>query len=308
LQSGTGYTYTVTSTNNYGTSSASSASSSVTATTIPQAPTIGTATAGSQSATLTFTAGNDGGSPITNYKYSTDNSTYTAFNPAQTSSPLTISGLTDGTTYSFYLKAVNANGDSAASAISNSVVPASGSYEQIATVSVGSGGQSYIEFTSIPQNYALLEVRMVGRCAASGAGPSAVALSLNSDTTATNYWYGKQESTDGGTGGAATGQTGLVATSVNANNPGLVNNSGLNSNMFSTHIYKLYEYANSSKNTTVQYYFGYEQGADTILNSKTGFGFMVWKNTNAVNTLRLTASGGNWSQYSHAALYGLKAS
>ena len=107
LQSSTQYTYTVAATNNYGTSAASAASAGVTATTVPQEPTIGTATGADQSATLTFTAGSTGGSAITNYKYSTDNSTYTAFDPAQTSSPLTISGLTDGQSYSFYLKAVN---------------------------------------------------------------------------------------------------------------------------------------------------------------------------------------------------------
>jgi hypothetical protein len=44
LASSTQYTYTVTATNNTGTSSASSASTGVTATTVPQAPTIGTAT------------------------------------------------------------------------------------------------------------------------------------------------------------------------------------------------------------------------------------------------------------------------
>ena len=43
LQSSTGYTYAVTSANSIATSSASSASSSVTATTVPQAPTLGAA-------------------------------------------------------------------------------------------------------------------------------------------------------------------------------------------------------------------------------------------------------------------------
>ncbi|NDB05302.1 MAG: fibronectin type III domain-containing protein, partial [Acidimicrobiia bacterium] len=60
-------------------------------------------------------AGTDGGSAITNYKYSTDGTTYTALSPASTSSPFTISGLTNGTTYSITIKAVNAVGDSAAS-------------------------------------------------------------------------------------------------------------------------------------------------------------------------------------------------
>lgn len=127
LQSSTQYTYVVNAANNTG-STNSSASSGVTATTVPQAPTIGTATAGTGTATLTFTAGATGGSAITNYKYSTDGSTYTAFSPAQTTSPLSFSGLTNGNSYAWYLKAVNENGDSAASSISNSVTPISTTY------------------------------------------------------------------------------------------------------------------------------------------------------------------------------------
>lgn len=124
LQSSTEYIYTVKSRNIFGTSVASSASSAVTATTVPGAPTIGTATsAGAFSISLTFTAGSTGGSAITNYKYSTNGTTYTALSPAQTSSPLTISGLNTGQSYSFYLKAVNANGDSSSSSASNSATP-----------------------------------------------------------------------------------------------------------------------------------------------------------------------------------------
>jgi trimeric autotransporter adhesin len=56
LQSSTSYTFTVTATNAIGTSAASSASNSITATTVPQAPTIGTATGGNASATVAYTA------------------------------------------------------------------------------------------------------------------------------------------------------------------------------------------------------------------------------------------------------------
>lgn len=49
---------------------------------------------------------------ITNYKYSTDNgATYTAFSPVKTTSPLTISGLSAGTSYDIKIKAVSSNGD-----------------------------------------------------------------------------------------------------------------------------------------------------------------------------------------------------
>ena len=128
LTQGTSYTFTVTSTNGYGNALPSSSSSSLTPTSLPQAPTIGTASNPSGSAfnstapaSVTFTAGATGGKSITNYKYSTDGSTYTALSPEDTSSPVTIPGLTSGQSYTIRLRAVNANGDSVASSASNSV-------------------------------------------------------------------------------------------------------------------------------------------------------------------------------------------
>ena len=81
----------------------------------PGAPTVSAVTAANGSLTISFTAGADGGSPITNYKYSIDGTNYIALNPAAATSPFTISGLTNGTTYTVTIKAVNAVGDSVAS-------------------------------------------------------------------------------------------------------------------------------------------------------------------------------------------------
>ena len=81
----------------------------------PTAPTISSVIAANGSLTVAFTAGTDGGSPITNYKYSIDGTNYVALNPAATTSPFTISGLTNGTSYSVSIKAVNEIGDSIAS-------------------------------------------------------------------------------------------------------------------------------------------------------------------------------------------------
>ena len=86
---------------------------------VPSAPTALTSTAGNGTAEISFTQGSDGGSAITNYKYSTDGTTYTALSPADTISPVTISGLSNGTSYTIYLKAVNAIGDSVASSSVN---------------------------------------------------------------------------------------------------------------------------------------------------------------------------------------------
>jgi trimeric autotransporter adhesin len=60
---------------------------------------------------------NDGGSPITNYKYSTNaGTTWTAVSPAATTSPIVISGLVNGTSYNVQIRAVNVAGDGAATA------------------------------------------------------------------------------------------------------------------------------------------------------------------------------------------------
>lgn len=82
---------------------------------VPAPPMSLTATPGNGTASISFTPGVSGGSAITNYKYSLDGSTYTAFSPAVTSTPVTIPGLTNGSSYTLRLKAVSPRGDSGAS-------------------------------------------------------------------------------------------------------------------------------------------------------------------------------------------------
>ncbi len=92
---------------------------------VPNPPTSLTGVAGNQAIYVLFTEGNNGGSPITNYEYSIDGgSSFTPFSPAQTISPVEISnvGLTNGTSYTVQLKAVNVSGSSIASS-SVSVTP-----------------------------------------------------------------------------------------------------------------------------------------------------------------------------------------
>jgi hypothetical protein len=82
----------------------------------PEAPTSLSATAGDAQISIAFTAGANNGGALTNYKYSLDGTTYTAFSPSDTTTPVVVTGLTNGTSYTIRLKAVNAAGDSAASA------------------------------------------------------------------------------------------------------------------------------------------------------------------------------------------------
>lgn len=88
---------------------------------VPNAPTIGTATGGDAQASVAFTApSNVGGSAISAY--------YAVSNPGQitssgASSPVTVTGLTNGTSYTFTVWALNTYGPSPYSAASGSVTP-----------------------------------------------------------------------------------------------------------------------------------------------------------------------------------------
>ena len=86
------------------------ASPFVDAPTPPSAPTSLVATAGDASASIAFTAGAANGQPITGYEYSLNEGAWTAASPATTTSPVVISGLTNGTTYGVRLRALNSRG------------------------------------------------------------------------------------------------------------------------------------------------------------------------------------------------------
>jgi len=99
----------------------------------PNAPTIGTATAGDATASVAFTApANVGGSAISAYGALSTPESITA---SAASSPISVTGLTNGTAYTFAVWAINTYGPSAFSAASNSVTPA-------AAIALFAGGYS----------------------------------------------------------------------------------------------------------------------------------------------------------------------
>ena len=125
LTNGTTYTFTVRAQNTIGLGAPSAASNSVTPTGLvaPGTPTIGTAVAGNAIATVAFTApASTGGSTITGYTATSSPGGLTGMGAA---SPITVTGLTNGTAYTFTVTATNTIGTSLASAASASVTPIS---------------------------------------------------------------------------------------------------------------------------------------------------------------------------------------
>ena len=90
----------------------------------PDAPTIGTATLDNAQSTVSFTApSSDGGLAITSYTATSTPGGITGTLSQAGSGSITVTGLTNYTTYTFTVTATNAIGTSVASAASNSVTP-----------------------------------------------------------------------------------------------------------------------------------------------------------------------------------------
>ena len=96
---------------------------------VPNAPTIGTPSAGNTQVSVVFTAPtNVGGSAITGYQAVAYASGSYVSNTAGTSSPITVTGLSNGTAYTFQVWAQNTYGPSAYSAMSASATPSPPSF------------------------------------------------------------------------------------------------------------------------------------------------------------------------------------
>ena len=121
LSNGTSYTFTVTATNAIGTGLASAASNAVTPATVPSAPLSVNASGGMGQAAVSWLApASNGGSSITSYTVTSSPGGIQASVGGNTLSA-TVTGLTNGTSYTFTVTATNSAGTGPASAPSNAV-------------------------------------------------------------------------------------------------------------------------------------------------------------------------------------------
>src|SRR5581483_3982422 len=123
LTNGTPYTFTVVATNAVGDSLPSLPSAPVIpSASLPGSPTNVTAVAGDAQATVSWHApASDGGSPILSYTVTSSPGGFTCMWTLTGPLSCTVTGLTNGTTYTFTVTATTLNGTGAASLPSNPV-------------------------------------------------------------------------------------------------------------------------------------------------------------------------------------------
>lgn len=140
---------------------------------VPGAPTAVSAIAGDTQATVSFSApAPNGGSTITGY---TVTSTPDGLTGAGLTSPIIITGLTNGTAYTFTVTAKNSVGIGAASSASNSVTPT--------TTSGGGGGGSTSHTGSTTINTNTGSVTGTQMINAASAGTNGGTVTINSNRT-----------------------------------------------------------------------------------------------------------------------------
>ena len=159
--------------------------------TVPAAPTIGAATATSATtATIAFTAGCSGGLPITGYQAISSPGCITA---TGSSSPISFSGLTHSTSYTFKVRAQNSLGygpysSSSSSITTNNVVPnaptsVSATATSCSAISVSFTGSSCNGGASI--DYYQVVCTSSGSHSATGSSP----ISITGLSSSTSYTF-----------------------------------------------------------------------------------------------------------------------
>lgn len=160
------------------------------------------------------------------------------------------------------------------------------SFESIATVSLSSSAAS-ITFSSIPSTYTHLQVRLIS------FANYRTGIFPNNDTGtsyAVHFIYGN---------GSSAGAVGNA--NRNEGTFGPVPSSGTNP---SSSVLDILDYANTNKYKTIRHLSGFDANGSGEL----WFGSVLWMNTSAITSLVIkpVEGGGNFAQYSHFALYGIK--
>ena len=168
-------------------------------------------------------------------------------------------------------------------------------YTLISSVTVGSGGTSSIDFTSIPATYTDLCLNLSLRSDGALNYGTNIKLVFNGSTTAV-YSSKRLEGYDSSAGSNQTSSLGYQDSS-------LATNDAITANTFGSATIYIPNYAGSAnKSSSADYVV--PKNATTLWDI--GLNANLWANTSAITSIAITSSNGIWKQYSTAYLYGIK--
>lgn len=170
-------------------------------------------------------------------------------------------------------------------------------YDSIATVSLSGGAAASAAFTSIPATYKHLQVRLIARTTATGATDGGfITVRFNDISSAASY-YGQHYVKGNGTAAFA-GADG-TATNIYMER---ISTAQQTASIYGAGVIDILDYTDTNKNRVTRQFMGYDNnGSGTIQ-----FGSGMLLTTPAITKIELFPNAGNFAQYSHFALYGIK--
>ena len=171
-------------------------------------------------------------------------------------------------------------------------------YSKIATVTVGSGGVSSINFLAIPQNYTDLCLKISTRSDDSGSRRQ---LWVKYNNSSSNYTGRRLYGEDGGVG---SDNLNNASAGVYGYSFGITDANGTTANTFGNAEIYIPNYASANYKSS---------STDSVLENNSSITYdnwltaNLWSDTTAINQITITLSAGNFMQYSSATLYGIKA-
>ena len=174
--------------------------------------------------------------------------------------------------------------------IASSVQKASTAFESIATTTVGDGGTATVTFSFISSTYTHLQLRCSFLSSTNGG---AIIIQLNSDTGSNYanhiiYGNGSSASSSARVNVSEMYMQGFAIAVPNTTTP-------------TVGIIDFLDYASTNKFKTLRGLAGFDANGSGELGLSSG----LWRNTNAITSVKITQNG-TFGQYSHFALYGIK--
>lgn len=162
-------------------------------------------------------------------------------------------------------------------------------FTKITNVTVGSGGASTIDFSSIPQTYTDLCIVTSTRMSSSA---SELLIKFNSSTTSYSTKYLQANGTSVSSGVyTTTGAIYLNEEEYATYTANTFNSTSVYIPNYKSSNYKSFSSDSVTENNATQSFFQFTSG--------------LWSNTSAITNISLTHSSGSFAQYSSATLYGI---
>jgi hypothetical protein len=176
-------------------------------------------------------------------------------------------------------------------------------YDSIATITVGAGGASNVEFTGIPNSYTHLQIRGIVQSNRPIYTTDNLDVAVGNGSIDTGANFSRHGVYSDFTSGTA------IISDANVNSTLFVNGytTTVVANAFGAFVIDILDYANPNKFKTARGLSGADGNGSVLgYNPSTGVTSGSWRSNSSITNIRLSLFLSTMNQYSTFALYGIK--